>query len=185
MRMRRWLSVMGAGTLVVSLLAAAAAGLGPWRVRLLTKEGSVLLSEERYTSAARTLAQAVALDPGDARAHFRLGLAYAELGARGAALRHFEDAVRLAPKRSRYEVGLAGLLLDAGRFVEASSHLRAALALEPHAADLRLLMAETLRRTGDRAGMTREYRTAMRLAGATALGALVREQLHAAKAADR
>lgn len=171
--------------LVVSLLAVMAAGLGPWRARLLTKDGAALLSEQRYASAARTLAQAVALEPDDACAHFRLGLAYAELGERGAALRHFEDAVRLAPKRPQYEVGLAGLLLDTGRFSDAIPHLRAALALEPHAADLRLLMAETLRQTGDRAGMTREYRSAMRLAGATALGALAREQLHATKATER
>jgi tetratricopeptide (TPR) repeat protein len=181
--MRRWLWVVGVGVLVVALLAAVAAGLGPWRARLLTKDGAALLAEGQYVFAARTLAQAVALAPDDARAHFQLGLAYAELGERAAALGHFEDAVRLAPKRAQYEVGLAGLLLDDGRFPQAIPHLRAALALEPHAADIRLLMAETLRRAGDRAGMTQEYRTAMRLAGATALGALAREQLHDAEAA--
>ena len=136
MTLRRWMSVIGAGTLLVSLLAVTAVGLGPWRARLLMKHGAALLSEERYASAARTLGLAVALEPDDARAHFRLGLAYAELGERDAALRHLQDAVRLAPKRPQYEVGLAGLLLDTGRFSEAIPHLRAALALEPHAADL-------------------------------------------------
>jgi tetratricopeptide (TPR) repeat protein len=183
MRMRRWLGVIGAGALVAALLAVTVAGLGPWRARLLTKDGAALLSQGRYVSAARTLAQAVALAPADAHAHFQLGLAYAELGERAAALGHFEDAVRLAPRRAQYEIGLAGLLLDAGRFPEAIPHLRAALALEPHAADIRLLMAETLRRAGDRAGMSQEYGTALRLAGATALGALAREQLHDAEAA--
>jgi Flp pilus assembly protein TadD len=178
------MSVIGVGTLLVSVLAVMAVGLGPWRARLLMKHGAALLSEERYASAARTLALAVALEPDDAGAHFRLGLAYAELGERAAALRHLEDAVRLAPERPQYEVGLAGLLLDTGRFSEAIPHLRAALALEPHAADLGTLMADP-QQTGDRAGMTREYRTAMRLAGATALGALVHEQLHAEKAANR
>lgn len=185
MRMHRWLGVIGAAALVAGLLATVSAGLGPWRARLLSKDGAAFLSEGRYASAARTLARAVALAPDDARAHFQLGLAYAELGERAAALGHLEDAVRLSPKRAQYEIGLAGLLLDSGRFPEAIPHLRAALALEPHAADIRLLMAEALRRTGDRAGMSQEYRTAMRLAGASALGALAREQLHDAEAGER
>jgi Flp pilus assembly protein TadD len=184
MRVRRWLGVIGAAVLVAGLLAATVAGLGSWRAKLLTKEGAALLSEGRYVSAARALARAVALAPDNARAHFQLGLAYAELGERSAARNHLEEAVRLAPRRAQYEIGLAGLLLDAGRFSEAIPHLRAALALEPQAADIRLLMAETLRRTGDRAGMTQEYRNAMRLAGTSALGALAREQLHGAEAAN-
>ncbi len=184
MSMRRWLGGIGAGVLVTGLTLAVAAGLGPWRAQLLTKDGAALLSEGHYASAARALAQAVALAPDDARAHFQLGLAYAELGERAAALDHLENAVRLAPRRAQYEIGLAGLLLDSGRFPEAIPHLRAALALQPHAADVRLLMAETLRRTDDRAAMTEEYRTAMRLAGASALGALARQQLHAAESAD-
>jgi len=183
--MRGWVGGIAVATLVIALVVVIAVELGPGRAWLLTSDGAALLSEGRYAPAARALTQAVALAPDDARAHFQLGLAYDELGEHAAALGQVEDAVRLAPRRARYEVGLAGLLLDAARAPEALPHLRAALALEPRAADVRLLMAEALRRTGDRAGMTREYRAAVRLAGVTALGVLARVQLRAAEADDR
>jgi Flp pilus assembly protein TadD len=181
MRSNRWLGRIGVGGLVVAVVTALALGIGEWRARGLVEAGATLVSDEEYLSAARQLARAVAAAPRDARAHYYLGLAYAGLGQDRAALSHARDAVRLAPREPQYEAGLATLLLDAGRVPEAVAHLQRAVAMEPRSADIRLLLADTLRRAGDVDGMEREYRIAMHLARGSALGAVAREQLKAAR----
>jgi len=119
--------------------------------------------------------------PRDARAHYFLGLAYAGLGEDEAALRHARDAVRLEPGEPAYETGLATVLLDEGRVPEAVVHLRRAADMAPHSPEVRLLLADTLRRAGDVDGMEREYRNAMHLAPGGALAAIAREHLKAAR----
>lgn len=179
----RWLGRIAAGTLLAAAVVVLASGVGHWRTRVLVDQGATLISEDQYAPAARTLLRAVAFAPGDARAHYYLGLAYAGLAQGSAALSHAEEAVRLAPDQPEYEVGLAGLLLDAGRVPEALERLQQVVQVQPRAADVRLLLADALRRSGDREGMTREYRKAIHLGGGSALGALAREQLRAALAA--
>ncbi len=178
----RWLGLTATGVLLGALVISLTGGLGHWRSRRLVNDGAALVSEGRYVPAARSLLEAVTTTPGDARAHYYLGLAYAGLGQDVAALHHAEDAVRLSPREPEYEAGLAMLLLDAGRGPEALTHLHRAAALRPGACDIRLLLADALRRAGDRQEMEREYRVAMRLGGGSALGALAREQLKAAMA---
>jgi Flp pilus assembly protein TadD len=175
---RAWIS---GGVLAAALLAVLAAGPAWWRARGLVESGATLVSDEQYLPAVRQLVQAVAAAPGDARAHYYLGLAYAGLGQDAAALSHAEDAVRLAPGDPRYEAGLATLFLDAGRMPEAIAHLRRAVAMKPASPDIRLLLADALGRAGDTDGMEREYRIAMRLARGDTLGALAHEQLRAAR----
>jgi Flp pilus assembly protein TadD len=176
-----WLGGLAIGGVLAVVLVALGGGPAWWRARGLVESGATLVSDEQYLPAVRQLIQAVATAPGDARAHYYLGLAYAGLGQDAAALSHAEDAVRLAPRDPRYEAGLAALFLDAGRTPEAIVHLRRAVAMKPASPDLRLLLADALRRAGDADGMEREYRSAMRLARGETLGALAREQLRAAR----
>jgi Flp pilus assembly protein TadD len=180
MRLNRWAGRILVGAVVTAALAALLGVPTRWRARGLVETGATLVSNEQYLPAARQLARAVATAPRDARAHYYLGLAYAGLGQDAAALSHAEVAVRLAPEDPEYEAGLAALFLDAGRTPEAIAHLRRAAAIEPRSADIRLLLADALRRAGDPVGMEREYRIAMRLARGRALGALAHEQLKAA-----
>jgi Flp pilus assembly protein TadD len=176
-----WLGRIVMGALAVAAVTALALGIGEWRARGSVEAGASLVADEEYLPAARELVRAVAAAPRDARAHYYLGQAYAGLGQDGAALNHAREAVRLAPREPEYEAGLATLLLDAGRVPEALTHVQRAAALEPRSADVRLLLADTLRRAGDVDGMEREYRTAMHLARGSALGAVAREQLKAAR----
>jgi Flp pilus assembly protein TadD len=176
-----WIGRLALAGVLVGTLAALAGGLGWWRAHGLVESGATLVSDGQYLPAVRQLVQAVAAEPRDARAHYYLGLAYAGLGQDAAALSHAEDAVRLAPRDARYEAGLATLFLDAGRTPEAIVHLRRAVEMKPGSPDIRLLLADALRRAGDTDGMEREYRIAMRLAGGDTLGALAREQLRSAR----
>jgi Flp pilus assembly protein TadD len=176
-----WIGRLAMGGVLAAALAGLASGPAWWRAHGLVESGATLVSDGEYLPAVRQLVQAVAAAPHDARAHYYLGLAYAGLGQDAAALSHAEDAVRLAPRDARYEAGLATLFLDAGRTPEAIAHLRRAVDMKPTSPDIRLLLAEALRRGGDTDGMEREYRIAMRLAGSDTLGALAREQLRAAR----
>ena len=176
-----WIGRLALAGVLVGALAALAGGPGWWRAHGLVESGATLVSDGQYLPAVRQLVQAVAAEPRDARAHYYLGLAYAGLGQDAAALSHAQDAVRLAPRDARYEAGLATLFLDAGRTPEAIVHLRRAVEMKPGSPDIRLLLADALRRAGDTDGMEREYRIAMRLAGGDTLGALAREQLRSAR----
>ena len=94
----------GLGTLAGVIALGLA--LGHWHVHSLDVQGGALVAEGRYVPALRVLLQAVAEAPGDARAHYYLGLAYAGIGLCGAARIHLEEAKRLAPEYRRPRAGL-------------------------------------------------------------------------------
>ena len=105
MKMKRsigWVA-MGVGTLAG--MVALAFFLGHWDMRSLDEHGRALVAEEQYLPAIRLLSGIVAEAPGDARAHYYLGRAYAGVGLCGAASIHLEEAARLAPEYRRLPVG--------------------------------------------------------------------------------
>lgn len=105
MHMRRSLGwvVVGAGTLAG--VVALASVLGHWHMRSLDEHGRALVAEKEYLPAIRVLSGVVAEAPGDARAHYDLGRAYAGVGLCGAASIHLEEAARLAPEYRRLRAG--------------------------------------------------------------------------------
>ena len=94
----KWVA-LGVGTLVV--MGALAFALGSWNAHSLDEQGRALVAAEEYLPAIRVLSGVVATTPGDARAHYYLGLAYAGVGLCGAAWMHIEEAARLAPSYGR------------------------------------------------------------------------------------
>ena len=98
---------LGIGTLAGVIALAFLSGL--WHMRSLDEQGRALVAAEQYLPAIRVLSGVVAEAPGDARAHYYLGLAYAGVGLCGAAQIHLEEAARLAPvyRRLRASPGLA------------------------------------------------------------------------------
>jgi Flp pilus assembly protein TadD len=97
-RSMRW------GAVAVAAVAGAIAlalFIGHWQVTSLDEQGRALVAEGQYLPAIRVLVQAVVQSPGDARAHYYLGLAYAGLGLCGAAWTHLDEATRLAPAYRR------------------------------------------------------------------------------------
>ena len=99
----RWVAV---GLAALASVIALAVALGQWHAYSLDEQGRALVAEGEFLPAVRVLVQAVAQAPGDARAHYYLGLAYAGIGLCGAAWIHFEEAARLAPAYGRLRAGL-------------------------------------------------------------------------------
>lgn len=104
MRGSLWWVALGLATLAGVIVLAA--GLGQWHAHSLDEQGRVLVAEGEFLPAVRVLLQAVAQAPGDARAHYYLGLAYAGIGLCEAAWIHFEEAARLAPAYGRLRASL-------------------------------------------------------------------------------
>jgi len=91
----------------------------------------VALAAQRPDLAVRFLQQAVALSPGSAELHDRLGFAFAAAGALPEALTAFQSAVRLDPGRAASHVNLAVTLAESGRVEEARAEAQAALRIDP------------------------------------------------------
>ena len=105
MNMRRSIGWLAAVTGTLAGVAALALILAHWHMRSLDQHGRALVAEERYLPAIRVLSGVIAEAPGDARAHYYLGLAYAGVGLCGAASIHLEKAARLAPEYRRLRAG--------------------------------------------------------------------------------
>lgn len=82
-------------------------------------------------AAAETLRAAEGAPPADALSRDTMGCVYARLGDHGAALVHFTEAVRLAPRNVEYRYNLAATLNFLGRTDEADAALEALLAHTP------------------------------------------------------
>jgi len=98
-----WVAV---GLSALAGVIALALALGQWHAYSLDEQGRTLVAEGEFLPAVRVLLQAVAEAPGNARAHYYLGLAYAGIGLCGAAWIHLEEAARLAPAYGRLRDGL-------------------------------------------------------------------------------
>jgi Flp pilus assembly protein TadD len=87
-----------------------------------------------YRSAVAIWTDTVKKCPGNARAHYSLGVALAAAGRVGDAILHYEEALRLEPDyREHHKLALA--LAQTGRLNEALEHFEAALRLKPDFAE--------------------------------------------------
>jgi Flp pilus assembly protein TadD len=103
--MRRSIGWVAVGVGTLAAVVALAFFLGHWHMRSLDARGRALVAAEQYVLAIRVLSGVVAGAPGDARAHYYLGLAYAGVGLCGAASIHLGEAARLAPQYRRLFAG--------------------------------------------------------------------------------
>jgi Flp pilus assembly protein TadD len=134
----------------------------------------------QHEGALHQMREAVRLAPNDARFHNGLGQAYRETGDLELARGEFEKAIDANRGTPRYQVDLAGVLLDEGLVKPAIEALRRAVAVTPHSAELHILLAQALCRAGDRDATTHEYREAVRTAGDQPIAEVARQELRAA-----
>lgn len=110
----------------------------------LGKAEAHLLTDNDTAAIRAHLATALVLLPDNPRAHLAYAGASAEAGAAEAAETHWGCALELKPGLSEAHAARARFRLNAGRAAEAEVDARAALAPDPTAYRLQLLLAEAL-----------------------------------------
>lgn len=102
----------------------------PPDARVLKELGIVFYDKKLYEKAANWLAKATAAAPGDARAHYALGLAHEARKDMGAAVASYREAVRHDARLADAWRTLADALATMGEHEGAIGALEALLALE-------------------------------------------------------
>jgi Flp pilus assembly protein TadD len=85
--------------------------------------------------AKRHYAEALRLDPRDAKAHLNLGVIFSRQGAIAAAESHYAEALRLDPRSIESQVNLGAILAGRGDVAGALGHYAEALRLDPDHAE--------------------------------------------------
>jgi serine/threonine-protein kinase len=109
----------------------------------------------RDEDAIDILRNEIQLKPDDARAHYRLGLAWKSRDKPDDALLEFREAVRLKPDDYEMTASLAATLADRGAWGEVVPLLEQAVERSPDEPTWRHRLAVALIRSGDRAGYHR------------------------------
>ncbi|HEY3127820.1 MAG TPA: tetratricopeptide repeat protein [Acidobacteriota bacterium] len=110
------------------------------------------LHQNEQEPALKELKKAVALDPGSAAAHQRLGEAYLKLGSYemlSEAKAEFVQALAIDPKLIWSRFYLARIYLDLGRPQKAKEQLESALMIRPNIPHLLSLLGEANRKLGN------------------------------------
>jgi tetratricopeptide (TPR) repeat protein len=94
---------------------------------LLMAKGQVLLDTERLQEAVACFQEAITVDPNNAEAHLKKGIALERMNRLEPALAAYEEALRLNPKRTVANVYKARVLAALHRYDEAISVYDSAL----------------------------------------------------------
>ena len=97
--------------------------------------GNAALDAGDPALAATEYAEAIRLDPNDARYHYDISLAHAALGNRGDQLESLKKALELDPDMERAHNDLGVLYLNIGWFPQAEQALQEAVRLSPQYAE--------------------------------------------------
>jgi len=135
----------------------------PLRAQALNNAAVVYFRRGAFGDAANTLADAVRLDPDDARAWFNLGIARQRSGDAAGGLDALTRARRLAPDDVETTRALAIAELDRRGFAAATALLDEAVRARPEVAELRLLLGRARAGTGDDSGALEAFRAAVEL----------------------
>jgi len=136
------------------------------RVVALTAEGTRLLSQGNYASAAQNYEQAVAISPDQEDLHFNLAIALAKLGKTDDAKKHYEEALRIFPEYGEAHNNLGNLLMQEGKMEEAIDHLREAVKSMPENASFHNNLGTAFGRQGKVAEALAEFEQAVKLSPA-------------------
>ncbi len=130
-----------AGVIALGVVALFAAfGRGAWPIAAAATIACTLATMQRntdYRSAIALLADTVAKQPDNARAHCNLGVALDDAGREAEAIPHFEAALRLRPHYPEAHNNYAAWLIRQERAAEAVPHLEAALQVDPRNVEAR------------------------------------------------
>jgi len=119
------------------------------------------LEANQGRAAVTWFEKGLALAPGNAALHHRLGAALGMTGDRAAARRQFEEAVRLSADQFLAHYSLGVMDQEDGRHDAATGRFRAALAARPAYVQARVRLAASLRRTRRAGDALAQYRQAV------------------------
>nr|MBI3614210.1 tetratricopeptide repeat protein [Nitrospirota bacterium] len=106
---------------------------------------NALMRQGNVDGAVASFRQAVTLKPDYAEAHKNLGMAFQAKGRLEEAVTHYRRALALKPFDIPVLAGLSTVLRESGRPLEALNDLFAGVVAYPESAELRRVLAETLR----------------------------------------
>ena len=163
----------------LALAATTRAQLGYWkdsetlytRARAVTRDNTLALynlgclyaSQGREEIASAQFAEAIRIDPSDARARANLGASWFRQGRADEALHELQEAVRLDPQDAVARASLGTVLIGMGRLEEALAQESEAVRLRPDLAEGHLNLGVVYGRLGRADDAIREYQEAVRL----------------------
>jgi Flp pilus assembly protein TadD len=116
-----------------------------------------------WKDTASLFSRAIHVTRNNHRAHFLMGEALSRQGRMDEAVRHYSEAVRIAPGEPLFLNGLAVAQLTLGRHEEAILLLHEAIRIRPGFAEAMANLGSTLRRQGDRDGAILYLRKALQI----------------------
>jgi tetratricopeptide (TPR) repeat protein len=122
---------------------------------------ATLAKKGQYVAAIAEWTKALAMSPGDARAHNNFGLTLAGAGKMDEAIAQYREALSLKANYSEAHNNLAIALTDAGRPDEAIDHLQRALDGNPASADLQNNLGRALADRGRVPDAIRHFEAAL------------------------
>lgn len=114
------------------------------RVPALLSEADARLTDGDHAEAAARYQEALSLEPRNAVAHSRLGLAFQMQGKYGRAEEEFRRAIELKPAYAEAYFRLGSLLRWSGNFSASETALRRAIKLDPRNAEALVGLGQTL-----------------------------------------
>ena len=122
-----------------------------------------LANKGRHQEAVDEWRRALAMEPGNAKAHTNLGISLSRLGASEEAIAELRRAVELKPDYPEARNNLGVALVQMGRFAEAVPHFVKYLEFYPLAGEVYFNLAEALYQRGSTAEAIRMARRALSL----------------------
>jgi len=123
-----------------------------------------LAGKGRHQEAVAEWRRALAMEPGNAKAHTNLGISLSRLGASNEAIAELRKAVELKPDYPEARNNLGVALVQTGRFSEAVPHFVKYLEFYPLSGEVHFNLAEALYQRGSTADAVRIARRALALA---------------------
>ncbi len=146
---------------VVLVLPSCGRDRGAEHDRLLAS-GNAYASERKFHEATLQYRRALQADSSSGEAHYRLGLAYMQLGDRANGLRELILASDVLPGRNDVQLAAGRHLLYAGRFDEARRVASRVLERDERNFDARLLLANALAGLNDLGAAAAQVEEAIR-----------------------
>jgi tetratricopeptide (TPR) repeat protein len=133
-------------------------------------KGQKYEEEQRWSEAFSAYTEVLKHDPTNAAAHYRLGLVNERLGATDAALKSYQEALRLNPNMSEARTALEGYYLNqgvalrrGGQSDEAIRAFQQALSFNPASASVHFELGQEFEQRNQLDEALKEYQEAVRL----------------------